>query len=41
MSKNTVDDKLVEVIQKLLQLEEKDREIILRIIQKHHKKKYL
>jgi hypothetical protein len=39
MSNTVEQDKLVEILQKILQLEEKDRETLIRIIQKHHPRK--
>jgi len=41
MSISKEQEKLVEMIQKLLNLKEEDRERIIRIVQKHHPKKIL
>jgi len=41
MSISKEQEKLVEMIQKLLNLREEDRERIIRIVQRHHPKKIL
>lgn len=41
MSISKEQEKLVETIQKLLNLKEEDRERIIRIVQKHHPRKIL
>ena len=39
MSNVVEQDKLIKILMKILQLEEKDREALIRIVQKHHPRK--